>query len=339
MNTSQQAMSDEARRVLASARVEGTTVFLPPEQLERTLYEEVNEALTRLGGKWQRRARGHVFETCPDEELAVVVQTGLLPPKNPLAFFSTPKPVQETLLYFLSANMEIERGMRFLEPSAGKGAIAFALRGFLEHMRALEGSVVHVCELQPVFARFLEGHSFPVVASDFLAYTPDHPYDAVLMNPPFAVEGDRHAYITHILHAWEVVRPGGVVVSVAPSGFTFAGARREKRVRDFLAFVEEEGRWDPLPDESFKESGTGVQTVLVTLKKPADATAPAMTGASDSQGKHSPQGPPLSPQEMERALTVVEAVGQAIAAEERREHVPVFGDPTWIARARTHGRR
>lgn len=264
---SEQLLSEAARDVLAGSRVEENILYLPPQQLARPLYEEVNEALTRLGGKWKGgKVKGHVFESDPSSDLAVLVQTGLIPPKNPMAFFSTPPPVIDWMLHYLNVNLELRKGMRFLEPSAGKGAIALALRKHLEDCRLMDESIIHVCEIQPTFAQFLRSEGFEIIASDFLAFTPDWTYDAILMNPPFSIEGDRQAYITHILHAWEMLTPGGVMISIAPPGFTMEG-RREKKLRDFLTLVEDEGRWDELPDESFKESGTGIKTVILLMKK------------------------------------------------------------------------
>lgn len=87
------------------------------------------------------------------------------------------------------------------------------------------------------------------------------------MNPPFALEGDNLAYITHIMHAWSLLAPGGRLDAFAPSGVAF---REDKRVKGFRVLIEQYGSFRMLDGGSFKESGTGVNTVLISMHKPAE---------------------------------------------------------------------
>lgn len=103
-----------------------------------------------------------------------------------------------------------------------------------------------------------------MVAGDFLSYNPVSKYQAIIMNPPFAIEGDSLAYITHIEHAWSLLADGGVLISIAPSGFAF---REDKRTSAFRSLVEQHGTWRNLESGSFAESGTGVNTVVITIEK------------------------------------------------------------------------
>src|SRR5204862_5173800 len=50
--------------VLQAAYFEGDKIVLPT-QLERKTYLDTNKVLERIGGKWNRKQKGHVFE---DEE-------------------------------------------------------------------------------------------------------------------------------------------------------------------------------------------------------------------------------------------------------------------------------
>jgi hypothetical protein len=62
-----------------------------------------------------------------------------------------------------------------------------------------------------------------------------------------------------------MLAPGGRLVSVMSPGFTF---RQDGIAKGFRSFVEEVGgEVEELPPESFKESGTNIATVLVTLDK------------------------------------------------------------------------
>ncbi len=125
-----QFVSPDAREVLAQATLNGSSLKLNSGQLERSLYEEVNEVLTRLGGKWKGgKTAAHLFDTVDAAKLRdcldIVLATGLMPAKNPNAFYFTPKPVQKRMLELFKAMIRLKSGMRFLEPSAVKGHLYF----------------------------------------------------------------------------------------------------------------------------------------------------------------------------------------------------------------------
>ena len=231
---------------------EGYAVRLPPEQLERALYEEVNDVLTRLGGKWNRKQRLHLFPYDVTPAYHAVLSTGILPPKNPTAFFPTP----QTLVSEMLELGEVSQGQLVLEPSAGTGAIADALRE--------RGAAVHCCELLDLNRAVLTSKGYELVGDDFLLYNPGPIYDAIVMNPPFSVEGDKTAYITHIKHAWSLLKEYGNLVTIAPMGFEF---RSDKKHRDFLDFLCEYGHWSKNDSGAFKASGTGVETAIIWLQK------------------------------------------------------------------------
>ena len=271
----EKSLSGDARNVLASATITGTTLYLPPTQLPRPLYLEINEALTRLGGKWHGgKVKGHLFDHDPREDLKIMVQTGFLPPKNPLAFFPTPKEIvtrmlQDAVFGLCQIDLADIATPRLLEPSAGRGAIAFAMREYAQACHSQ--SVVECCEIDEVFATFLRSEGLPVVFDNFLDYHPTDSgrYHAILMNPPFRLPGDPQAYITHISHAWEMLVPSGLLVAIAPSGFTF---HKDRQAQQFLALVEEYGLWEALPAGTFAESGTAVNTVLLCMRKPSSGS-------------------------------------------------------------------
>ena len=54
-------IADNILSILGECRVEGDTLFLPDRQLDRSTYQAVNKVLVNIGGKWDRRAKGHVF--------------------------------------------------------------------------------------------------------------------------------------------------------------------------------------------------------------------------------------------------------------------------------------
>lgn len=69
-------LTTEVKDVLSRATVNGNVVVLPPGQLERGLYAEVDKALRNAGGKWKTRV-GHVFSTDPTPKLAAMLGTGV----------------------------------------------------------------------------------------------------------------------------------------------------------------------------------------------------------------------------------------------------------------------
>lgn len=244
-------ISPQVEDVLRRSRVEGLTLFLPPGQLDRGLYKQVDDVLIRLGGKWNGKAKGHVFKADPTAKLATVLETGKKPEKNPLDYFPTPPAVVEEMI----ARAALRDGLAVLEPSAGEGAIALPVH------RSRLCLVLDCVELDPERAAALRDLGLCVHEGDFLAYQTKG-YDRILMNPPFTAPGDPLAYIAHIQHAFSLLRPGGRLVAIAPGGFDF---RDHKRVAEFRALVDATGGWQGLPHGTFTASGTEVSTVLLWM--------------------------------------------------------------------------
>jgi hypothetical protein len=255
-----QCVSEGALAVLREIECDPDRTRITSGQLDRSLYEEVNEVLVRLGGKWKGgRTKAHLFPYDPRPLLAGVLATGHMPPKNPWAFFPTPS-------HLVTSVMEaplfdtIQNGDSVLEPSAGFGALAEGMCTRLAHRQVQ----IDCCEILPINQQVLRSKGFEIVCDDFLIYKPEKRYRAIVMNPPFNLATDRYAYITHILHAWELLDEGGFLIAFAPSGYTF---RSDKKSYDFLSFVLTYGSWEELPAKSFHESGTDSVITLMTLEK------------------------------------------------------------------------
>jgi len=255
-----QSISAKALAVLREMECDSDRARITSGQLDRPLYEEVNEVLVRLGGKWKGgRTKAHLFPYDPRPLLAGVIATGEMPPKNPWAFFPTPQPLVDFVMESPLFD-EIQDGDCVLEPSAGFGAIAEGMRQRLAHRQVQ----IDCCEILPINQQVLRDKGFQVVHDDFLTYHPEKRYRAIVMNPPFSVEKDKLAYITHILHAWDLLADGGFLISFAPAGYTF---RADQKAYSFLSFVLTYGGWEELPAKSFHESGTDGRITLITLEK------------------------------------------------------------------------
>lgn len=255
-------IDDQVFDVLHQCRVENSVIYLPNIRLDRKLYEAVNEVLARLGGKWNKKAKGHVFETNPAGDFQQVLTTQCMPKKNPTAYFATPSNVAQDIFYDCNLDSIPLTAKRILEPSAGTGALAREVEAYCQ-AKGIKATI-DCCEILPRNQQKLQEQGFFVVCDDFLKYQSVSKYCAIAMNPPFSVEGDALAYITHIEHAYSLLAAGGVLIAIAPSGFAF---RDDKRTAQFRSFVEEHGTWRNLESKAFAESGTGVNTVVITLTK------------------------------------------------------------------------
>jgi len=237
--------------VLREVRIEGNVARIV-QQLDRDLYTRVNKVLEALGGKWNRKLRGHVFEEDPSERLMQAVLTGTaVDPKKAFEFFETPP----GLAVQLASMADIEPGMRVLEPSAGRGAIADAIRDFCPQC------VLEVVEINPRDREVLKTKGHKIVGKDFLKFKRKG-YDRVVMNPPFSRGQD----VDHVKRAFGLLKPGGRLVSVMSASVKFHGGKKFAAFREMVANYG--GAIEDLPEESFREAGTLVNSIVVTLQRP-----------------------------------------------------------------------
>lgn len=241
-------VDNEVLAVLDRAHTDGNSLFLVG-QLDRRLYERTNKVLEAAGGKWNRKAKAHIFDGGAADAMEQIILTSEITVPQDFGFFPTPAPVVERLIELA----DIAPGMTALEPSAGTGNIVAGLHA--------AGAVVDAIELldKNIAALKTQGLATLIGIGDFLE-TPAQPiYDRVVMNPPF----ERQADIKHVLHALRFLKPDGLLVSVMASSVTF---RDNKLTTDFRALIRERGgEIEGLPEGSFKSSGTGVNTVIVTI--------------------------------------------------------------------------
>lgn len=242
--------------MLCSAWCEGQIIKLPPDQLERAVYEEVNEVIQRLGGQWKTNKKGHVFSFYdPAPLLAGVQSSGLMPPKNPTAFFPTPAGVIADMIRCIDY---LPESPRILEPSAGIGNIADAVSA------TYPDAVIDCCEILDLNRAVLESKGHVVVADDFLTWQPGAVYDAIVMNPPFSVAKDKTAWATHLMHAWSLLKDDGYLVCITPAAIEFRDDTTHKTIRDL---VRQYGGIESIDAGAFKDSGTGVATCMAWMRK------------------------------------------------------------------------
>lgn len=255
-------LSPEALAVLTDdVRIEGSQLFLTGGQLDRKLYIEVNAALDAIGGKWNKKAKAHLFEGDPSDALDQITTDGVFyKTKQELDQFFTPAALAKEVV-----DVADVRGHTVLEPSAGAGALALAAFAAGASSVVCVEKDLKLCEVLQAareHARTKSGMLMVEGPSDFLESIPRPSVERVVMNPPFSRGRD----IAHVTHAMKFLIPGrGKLVAIMSKGVTFRQDRAAKAFRAMLS--ESKGTVTDLPEDSFKASGTSVRTVLVSMRR------------------------------------------------------------------------
>ena len=168
-------------------------------------------------------------------------------------FFPTPIPVVIEMLN----RARIEKDMRVLEPSAGAGNIADTIR----HTRP--DAKLEVMEINYRLRELLTLKGYNLIADDFMQVSRAEAgeFSRIIMNPPFENLQD----CLHVRHAYDLLAPGGILVSIMAPSFEYRNDRKSTEFRDWLGTVN--ATWENLPNGSFKSSGTGVSTRLLVIER------------------------------------------------------------------------
>jgi predicted RNA methylase len=248
-----QKIPENILSLLEQCTVQGNELVITCGQLGRKTYEALNKVLVALGGKWNRKAGAHVFPDDPSVRVEEALLTGeYSDKKKDFGFFETPKELADEVVNLA----QLIPAHKILEPSAGKGALVrAALRGFIPIGN------IYCLEILLGNCATLEGLGSKVRQKDFLLTKPKPVFDRIIMNPPFSVLGRPQADIDHVLHAFDYLKPRGRLVSIMGAGVRF---RQNKKTVDFRKRVLE---IRDNPPDSFKISGTSVNTIIVIMEK------------------------------------------------------------------------
>ncbi len=256
-------VADNVLAVLSVAEVSGAGVRLTG-QLDRKLYERVDLVLKAAGGRWDRKARLHLFEGLDPVSVLddLLLTSEVVDARREFGFFETPLP----LVRIVHGAAALSRGVSVLEPSAGRGALVEGLRPTHHAVSCVEIQEHLAADLEVRLPRatVLCTDFLSVMPTDFLSVLPSWVgagVDRVLMNPPFA----RQADVRHVNHALRFLKPSrsSLLVAIMSAGVTFRQDALARSFRDLVA--ARGGEVDPLPDDSFRPAGTSVRTVLVTI--------------------------------------------------------------------------
>jgi hypothetical protein len=168
-------------------------------------------------------------------------------------FFPTPRSLAVRMVELAG----VREGSLALEPSAGNGTIAEAMRA--------RGAQVDTVELSHALCEVLEAKGFAPLHGDFLATALEPTYAAIVMNPPFSAD------VEHVAHAHAMLAAGGRLVAIVGEGAFFRQGGRE---RAFRAWLDDVGAdVDALPDDTFSDrrllATTSARARLITVQKHA----------------------------------------------------------------------
>lgn len=182
------------------------------------------------------------------EELEAGVKLMTIP-----GYFPTPAAVVAMML----ERARLQTTMTVLEPSAGSGNIADAIRA------AHPGVVVQVIEQVYTLREILRLKGYELVGEDFMQVSAAElgTFDRVIMNPPFEKQQD----LDHVRRAFSLLKPDGILVAIMSPSFEFRSDRKSVEFREWLDSLS--AQWDMLTAGSFKASGTGVSTRIVTIER------------------------------------------------------------------------
>lgn len=262
IETARQAMVDSDHLMhLNQCTVKDMVVFLPPYQVPSDVFPKVKAAILGIGGVWNRNKQGYVFKSDPRDLFARICdgeRIDLLKSfKRTSQYFPTPRPVIEMMLEFIWIGAEY----RVLEPSAGTGSICDAL--LAEFRLDKYPWYLDVCELHPPFAKALCESGLNLVGMDFLEMLrPERGYNLIVANPPFSKNQD----IAHAVKMFEMLTPGGRMVTMMSSGFQRSSTPQGKELNSWLQCAYHSVI--DVEKDAFKESGTSVETKILVLDKP-----------------------------------------------------------------------
>lgn len=242
---------------LLKCNVVDNVVHLPPlSDGPLPNYNHVRTSLMNAGGKYKKNT--FVFSGPAQPIMDKLTGGEKVNLKKECQFFPTPAKVA---LKMIDELPYLEMWMKVLEPSAGDGAI---LKQIMRFDNTASKKLIFDCyELMDINQEKLKQLSYVnLMGTDFLkdCIVQDY-YDVVIANPPFTNNQD----IDHIYKMYEVLKPGGTLVTLASTCWYTGSQKKQKDFRDWLNEIGVE----PVDLErgDFKESGTMIQASMLVIKK------------------------------------------------------------------------
>lgn len=237
--------------------IDGTNLMVlkPTRALSDSEYDAIKEYIECMGGHWRERVKGFTFrmeDFRRDREACV---------KEAEQFFATPDEVAYRVFGMSGIQERHERGegIILLEPSAGNGSLL--------RMVPMEW-ISNYYVVEPIKERvyMLMQMGYEVYPETFeMFYERESKAGTkvtnVMMNPPFSKSRD----IKHVMMAYEMLAPGGVLVAVMSENAFYYKNRTSESFRSWLNKIDY--TVESIPNSAFKESGTSIDTVILRVSK------------------------------------------------------------------------
>ena len=239
-------VSSDVLNILAKAITTDNSLELVGE-LDRATYVKVDKVIKAMGGKWNKKNKKHLFSVHVPDAIESMMNTGEVLVPQDFGYYPTPKVIVDKMLTIAN----IQSLDVCLEPSFGKGAILLPMRNLSSQVYGVELLEQNYNSIDDKTGLF---------NSDFYDFRFFMEFDKIVMNPPFEKKQD----VKHILRAYSLLKNGGKLVSIASSSVKYRNDSITVELRNLIAT---NGYLEDLPEKSFKEAGTNVNTVLIVLEK------------------------------------------------------------------------
>jgi predicted RNA methylase len=254
----------DVQDVLRRSTVTEKLLVLPPGQLERKLYLDVAKVIENAGGCWSKKQKGFLFPEDPRQVLGLALDTGRIEnkvddakaEKREFQSFYTPPELAKRVVELA----DIREGNFVLEPSCGEGAL---VRALLES--GIDFGGLTAVELNPkaiaVTRDLVEAcdGEINLIEGDFLTQKfRDGDFDRIVMNPPFGGP-KRNQDVEHVRHALRLLARDGVLVAIMSANTGRTAFQELLFGHDYTI--------EPVPAGAFRDAGTDVATIILTLRK------------------------------------------------------------------------
>lgn len=240
--------------ILKHCTLEDNVLKLPQVQFNKKSYAEAKKWIEEAGGSWQGgKVQGFTFPFNPERVFSILNEGKRCNLAQDFQFFETPPDVADWLVMLVGGIHEHDK---VLEPSAGRGALVKAIH------RSCPDAVVDCYEMMPENKELLAGlEGINIIGNDFTKSTIGKKYTKIIANPPFSGNQD----IRHVRMMYDMLEQGGTLASITSAHWEFA---EEKTCRDFRQWLEDVGGATyEIESGAFKESGTGIRTLAIVIKR------------------------------------------------------------------------
>lgn len=256
-------LTQDQIKILSDWKIEENRFYLQ-WQLDRKQYLNIDEVLNTIWLIWNKWKKAHIAEWLTKEDLINslddIVDTWevetLQETIKKFQFYPTPKEVAKYLVELA----DIKNDESILEPSAWKWNIINEIPAYVSELVAVELNKENYDYLIKTYIQDEKNRYSNCDFLDFRKWLENYDnmkFDKIIANPPFSKSQD----VKHILHMYELLNNWWTIVSIASNWITFKEWKLYDELRKLNPEIIE------LPEWSFKNSWTMVNTVIIRIKK------------------------------------------------------------------------